>query len=1533
MPRSTKEFLAELTARTILRRLRAPRSFGVFVENIPLIDTQRLIDTIASEDGGFHMRLAVLGTALSLRARGNIDVTTSPTEANVWRNDSTARSGVPMAVVIVGPAPKVNSLRTTFSHITQADLRAEIGRAASALRETPERTAFWNSLVALTSEVSLQQLAALANDVFDAAQGSRAEFLGKEWKLVYHVGLLPQQQLLTTSGPRSATNLIIKNRAFVTRLRSLSARDRGQLLRVLEDGRTSDARREAAKAVLRFEKRGDVSALQTLDMDVVQVLFRADAPRTEFREPPQPEPEEQVARVRLDGDALALDYLLTNRAGAIVAAERFAAAIEPEEGIGDRDQPETITVNKREIVPRLKTGSTQATGLFGRILSEEVWGGILDAPNSPDFVASLKLMASGHVDVVEFCPLAEQNLRWMLARAVNQGLADASVLSTWDELAAVRARLLPHSSALIDHPLLALSGKRALRADAEELLKVYARLLSGVSETADRLRKAGSIEPAKRLFAYALCLDIAFVHSSSEWVGVVAPTHPFHLWRWLTLLDVLSENRHELAALGTEVLEPLVSDPPASAPDIVLSPFAGANKVSRTMPFVPIGSFGALPLFGEPSARQSAKFRARSLAQIAARLIRLMPHASLGLRVFLVDPPSVSGALEDLLSLQSAFDDQASVPLHVSIARTRLPREGTDEEDLELEVVAREIRDAGGTLTVLATLPQLGAVAAEVRDAQPHLAVVFDPGEAQELRIGVASPPALSPLLLPRAYRYDPFDDRLDVVVAGNSALFTSYHDIFCEVLDIPRSDYVGRRSGASRFARDLEQIANAAMWMVVVDQGVEPTLRVNGAVRLDWRSDAGRDLVTFTAHYETVEELVEDAIRAVGLMPTEETVKRTIRQILQLSGEALLALAKPRPDVTLTDRRIAKGILGTVAAARWYGATYSDAILISLDEPASRRWILGSNDDGRHGDLLGIRQSPDGIVVDSIEVKAHDDPDGSAPIRNGRVEGRAAVQVDQTIRILRRILVSDDLPAIDRARRDVLKDQLYKAVASRPYEMDQRARLVQMLEELFARGPREYAGLIVRVKLRSGVDVPEVQRPTIQLSPADNRVGVLDLVESELGLPRGEQELTPSRSTVVPDVASGGISEDVADDAASRVQSASSGSDHQAGDDATPHEQKGKEAEGSTNGRENRLRFLVGTTASGDQVTWDPQLPTAPLNNFGFLVTGDSGSGKTQILRALIADVAHYGLPVCIFDFKNDYSDTAFAQSLGLRVFDIERDGLPFNPLSLVSDENGEGRPIAQIHEVAAILRRIFKLGDQQEALLKRAIQQAFTEIGVKVTSRQNVDALPAPSFDDVVNILVAEGKQSVALLNRLSPLFDLGLFPSEGSAKAKFEAMIASGSVIDLHKLPSDAIKAALAEFMIVRLHGYALRGSQPRQLRRLLVLDEAWRVKDSNRLEELAREGRAFGVGIAIGTQFPGDLPENLAGNLATQLLLHNGDVAHRQSVARTLVGSASGPVANQVIIQTQALAKHEGFFRNQQYSPYVLVQTIPHYLREG
>ena len=606
--------------------------------------------------------------------------------------------------------------------------------------------------------------------------------------------------------------------------------------------------------------------------------------------------------------------------------------------------------------------------------------------------------------------------------------------------------------------------------------------------------------------------------------------------------------------------------------------------------------------------------------------------------------------------------------------------------------------------------------------------------------------------------------------------------------------------------------------------------------------------------------------------------------------------------------------------------------MIISLDEPLSRRWVLGIGADDRHGDLLAVRQADEGVIVEALEVKAHDDEEASVRVHGGKIEGRAVVQVDQTIETLRKLLVNGERSPVLRARQDILRDQLYRAVASRPYPADRRGRYVRLLEQLFSKGPEAITGVIFRVTVEAGRGASAPSTPSIARSPAGNQVGVVDLIESGTAgkfRPPTPPKGVPPVPTPKPSPHRGGGEKRQPSETSPTPEGGAVKRQRVAAPADKPAAVQ--EESGLVLAPSDERRVLIGETPGGSDVYWDPHRPNAPLNNFGILITGDSGAGKTHILKAIIGTIANLGLPVCIFDFKNDYSDTAFADAHSLRVYDIERQGLPFNPLSLIADDRGESKPIRQIHELVGILKRIFGLGSQQEAKLRKAMIAAYENAGIRHDSHHVVADIRAfPSFNDSKTILEEEDKNE-ALLNRLSPLFDLGLFPEQDGASTTFERLMQDSVVLDLHRLPDDRIKAAVSEFIIVRLHGFVLKGEQPRELRRLLVFDEAWRVKDSERLQELAREGRAFGVGITVGTQFPGDIPENLAGNLETQLLLANQNPDHRKTVVRSLCGATSGPEATRLASQVALLQKHEGFLRNQQHAPYCLIRTLPYYKR--
>jgi hypothetical protein len=367
--------------------------------------------------------------------------------------------------------------------------------------------------------------------------------------------------------------------------------------------------------------------------------------------------------------------------------------------------------------------------------------------------------------------------------------------------------------------------------------------------------------------------------------------------------------------------------------------------------------------------------------------------------------------------------------------------------------------------------------------------------------------------------------------------------------------------------------------------------------------------------------------------------------------------------------------------------------------------------------------------------------------------------------------------------------------------------------------------------------------------------------------------------------------------------------------------------------GQLDRPRIFLGMSGA-QAVSWNLDMRAEPsLPNFGLLVSGDAGQGKTETIKAVIAEVTALDCPVLIFDFKNDYGGK-FAQLHGFETVDLN-ERLPFNPLKLPPHGASGSQAINHIFEVSGLLADTLHLGDQQKALLRNALEAAYSERGVPINEWVDPDTTIAPSLADVIEKAEAlDERAAAALINRLGLLHGKRLLPGEADARMSFAELVASRSVLSFHNLPNDnQLKRALAELILIQLQGHMLRGEQPRALRRLLVFDEAWRAADSKRLVQLAREGRAFGVGVVAGSQFAGDLSAELTGNLASKLHLFNSDASQRRKLVQALMGSTAGGPAVALASKLGELKKFEAVFANQQYSPYASLRVTPYFEREA
>ncbi len=332
-------------------------------------------------------------------------------------------------------------------------------------------------------------------------------------------------------------------------------------------------------------------------------------------------------------------------------------------------------------------------------------------------------------------------------------------------------------------------------------------------------------------------------------------------------------------------------------------------------------------------------------------------------------------------------------------------------------------------------------------------------------------------------------------------------------------------------------------------------------------------------------------------------------------------------------------------------------------------------------------------------------------------------------------------------------------------------------------------------------------------------------------------------------------------------------------------------------------------------------------LANAHMLIVGTSGSGKTQVLKAIIAELIERSVTPLIFDFNDDYVRDGFPDRHGLHVVN-PLDGLPLNPLEVAPDPtDGMRRIMNSVFEVAGILKRIYGLGDQQEANLRTALHAAYAERGIN----GDLAGPPAngyPGFEEVES-KIEEIPKSITLRNRLQPIFSLNLFNEEAAVES-FGGFVDRPIVVRLTALPTEQVKLATAEFVLMKLYNHLVSGAHSPAPTRAVVIDEAHKLSSSKAVLTLFREIRKYGAGIILSSQKAGDFDADIHANAASGLYLKNSEIKDRRYVADQLKSSEKDK--NEIANLLSQQNTFEGLFRNDQHKPYVRVRVKPYFERE-
>lgn len=293
-------------------------------------------------------------------------------------------------------------------------------------------------------------------------------------------------------------------------------------------------------------------------------------------------------------------------------------------------------------------------------------------------------------------------------------------------------------------------------------------------------------------------------------------------------------------------------------------------------------------------------------------------------------------------------------------------------------------------------------------------------------------------------------------------------------------------------------------------------------------------------------------------------------------------------------------------------------------------------------------------------------------------------------------------------------------------------------------------------------------------------------------------------------------------------------------------------------------IKFQVGTTADGFRQ--EPRFfhpSDTNLNQLNIGVVGDLGTGKTQLLKALIyrlagAASANRGIKprILIFDYKRDYSDPDFVAAVGARVIKPHR--LPMNVFDLRHSPESLTPWLDRFNFFSDILDKVYSgIGPVQRKGLKAAVKKAYED--ATAAGRQ-------PTIYDVSATYaeMTEGKaDSPSAI--LEDMVDRELFHPEPEKAEPVGKFLDGVVVIDLASLgQDDRAKNTLVAIMLNLFYEQMLRipkrpfeGTDPqlRALDSLLLVDEADNIMryEFDVLRKVLLQGREFGVGVILASQY--------------------------------------------------------------------------------
>lgn len=296
-------------------------------------------------------------------------------------------------------------------------------------------------------------------------------------------------------------------------------------------------------------------------------------------------------------------------------------------------------------------------------------------------------------------------------------------------------------------------------------------------------------------------------------------------------------------------------------------------------------------------------------------------------------------------------------------------------------------------------------------------------------------------------------------------------------------------------------------------------------------------------------------------------------------------------------------------------------------------------------------------------------------------------------------------------------------------------------------------------------------------------------------------------------------------------------------------------------------LEVLFGHNAqNNDEIKWYPT-NSDKVGHTNTGIIGTMGTGKTQFTKSLITQLSRNSqdnvnstpIGILIFDYKGDYIKSDFTEKTGAKVYDLYH--LPYNPLSLYVKQ--PIRPLLPVHTSGSLtdtIAKSFNLGQVQVNTLRGVIMDAYNQKGILKNDATTWEK-PAPTLNDVYNIYVGKEETKVdSLYAALQELYEMEVFEPDASKTIPLFDMIDGITVINLSGFNTSIQNLVVSITLDVfynqmQMQGHSTINGNYREITKMILVDEAdnFLSKDFESIKKILKEGREFGVGTILSTQF--------------------------------------------------------------------------------